>query len=178
MLLYFKGLIILTGIGILFLVVLLQVAVLKDHFSSFGELSSVVLEDAEAHNEGLIEKPSQRCSAVVTFTTRQSAERAYDGGKSWQGHNLQFMWLKAASNSNSSCGLQETSTPISSSGAQTLADLVTSESPSSTKGKSVGTQNGEPVANVEGTNPVEVPTSSLDNPPECDAPMDADKSKP
>ncbi|OAY83989.1 Zinc finger CCCH domain-containing protein 27 [Ananas comosus] len=154
-----------------------QVAVLKDHFSSFGELSSVVLEDAEAHNEGLIEKPSQRCSAVVTFTTRQSAERAYDGGKSWKGHNLQFMWLKATSNSNSSCGLQETSTPISSSGAHTLADLVISESPSSTKGKSVGVQNGEPVANVEGTNTVEVPTSSSEHPPECDVPMDADKSK-
>nr|CAD1836652.1 unnamed protein product [Ananas comosus var. bracteatus] len=154
------------------------VAVLKDHFSSFGELSSVVLEDAEAHNEGLIEKPSQRCSAVVTFTTRQSAERAYDGGKSWKGHNLQFMWLKATSNSNSSCGLQETSTPISSSGAHTLADLVISESPSSTKGKSVGVQNGEPVANVEGTNTVEVPTSSSEHPPECDVPMDADKSKP
>jgi RNA-binding protein 26 len=69
---------------------------LADHFSSFGELSSVVLEDTEAHNHDETLKPSLSCSACVTFTTRQSAEKAFIGGKSCKGHTLRFMWLTAS----------------------------------------------------------------------------------
>ncbi|KAF0924948.1 hypothetical protein E2562_015018 [Oryza meyeriana var. granulata] len=38
-------------------------SVLKDHFMSFGELSSVVLEDTEANNHDATLKPSLSCSA-------------------------------------------------------------------------------------------------------------------
>ncbi|TVU15723.1 hypothetical protein EJB05_39261 [Eragrostis curvula] len=75
---------------------------LVDHFSSFGELSSVVLEDTEGHNQDETLKPSLSCSACVTYTTRQSAEKAFLGGRSCKGHALRFMWLTASPGSNSS----------------------------------------------------------------------------
>jgi RNA-binding protein 26 len=50
---------------------------LKEHFSSYGDLSNVELEDLEANeSEGL-----KNCSACITFTARRSAERAYVNGK-------------------------------------------------------------------------------------------------
>ncbi|CAM0954159.1 unnamed protein product [Alopecurus aequalis] len=85
-------------------------SVLKDHFAAFGELSSVVLEDAEAHNHDTT-LPSLSCSACVTYTTRQSAEKAFITGKSCQGHMLRFMWLTASPGSNNQSRPQKTSIP-------------------------------------------------------------------
>ncbi|CAL5017290.1 unnamed protein product [Urochloa decumbens] len=90
-------------------------SVLADHFSSFGELSSVVLEDTEAHNHDATLKPSLSCSACVTYTTRQSAEKAFIGGKSCKGHTLRFMWLTASPGSNNHSRPQNTSIPIRAS---------------------------------------------------------------
>jgi RNA-binding protein 26 len=81
---------------------------LADHFSSFGELSSVVLEDTEAHNHDETLKPSLSCSACVTFTTRQSAEKAFIGGKSCKEHTLRFMWLTASPGLNNHPRSQKT----------------------------------------------------------------------
>lgn len=39
--------------------------------------------------------------ARVYFTTRHSAEKAYLSGKSWNGHNLQFSWMKSSSSNQS-----------------------------------------------------------------------------
>lgn len=86
-------------------------SVLKDHFAAFGELSSVVLEDAEAHNHDTT-LPSLSCSACVTYTTRQSAEKAFITGKSCKGHMLRFMWLTASPGSNNQLRPQKTSTPV------------------------------------------------------------------
>ncbi|KAM0862513.1 hypothetical protein ACQ4PT_045221 [Festuca glaucescens] len=73
--------------------------VLEDHFAAFGKLSSVLLEDTEAHNHDTT-LPSLSCSACVTYTTRQSAGKAFITGKSCKGHIATiyvvdgFSWLK------------------------------------------------------------------------------------
>ncbi|KAI8541438.1 hypothetical protein RHMOL_Rhmol08G0060600 [Rhododendron molle] len=75
---------------------LANVAVLKEHFSAYGELSAVEIEDVET-SESLA---SQNCSAHISFTTRLSAERAFLNGRCWQGHNLQFTWVLSSNSSN------------------------------------------------------------------------------
>ncbi|KAL3526084.1 hypothetical protein ACH5RR_014456 [Cinchona calisaya] len=79
---------------------LANVSVLKEHFSVYGDLSLVELEDfvpQESDNES----EASKISAHISFTTRRSAEKAFLNGKCWQGQNLQFMWL---TNSNTSKG--------------------------------------------------------------------------
>ncbi|XP_062225477.1 zinc finger CCCH domain-containing protein 27-like [Phragmites australis] len=103
---------------------------LADHFSSFGELSSVVLEDTEAHNHDATLKPSLSCSACVTYTTRQSAEKAFIGGKSCKGHTLRFMWLTASPGSNNHSRPQKSSIPSKASSISGHIQSMSSESPS------------------------------------------------
>lgn len=110
-----------------------QVAVIKDHFSHYGVISSVVLEDQEhTENEGL--RPSGNCSACITFSARHFAERAYQNGKCWEGHNLQFKWLTVSPNSSIDCGIEEISLclpPKISQNAGVQFNPVTSASSSS-----------------------------------------------
>ncbi|KAK1568708.1 hypothetical protein Q3G72_027791 [Acer saccharum] len=87
-----------------------DVAVMKEHFSSFGDLSTVELEDAEVHDGNSVLDTQKNCSARLSFATRRSAERAFMNGKCWQGHNLQFLWL-VSSNSNNDSGNIEISPP-------------------------------------------------------------------
>lgn len=108
----------------------LQESILVDHFSSFGEVSSVVLEDTEAHNHDATLKPSLSCSACVTYTTRQSAEKAFVGGKSCKGHALRFMWLTASPGSSNHCRPQNTSIPVRASSISGHTQSISSESPS------------------------------------------------
>ncbi|XAR51898.1 hypothetical protein NMG60_11006691 [Bertholletia excelsa] len=75
---------------------LANVAVLKEHFSAYGELSTVELENVESTDS----VTSKNCLALLSFTTRHSAERAFARGKHWQGHNLQFTWMPSTQNSN------------------------------------------------------------------------------
>ncbi|KAL6874391.1 hypothetical protein ACP4OV_013411 [Aristida adscensionis] len=105
-------------------------SVLAEHFSSFGELSSVVLEDTEAHNHDETLKPSLSCSACVTYATRQSAEKAFIGGKSCKGYTLRFMWLTASPGSNNHSGPQKTSVPARASNISGHTQSMSSESPS------------------------------------------------
>ncbi|KAL5216080.1 hypothetical protein ABZP36_007481 [Zizania latifolia] len=159
-------------------------SVLKDHFMSFGELSSVVLEDTEAYNHDATLKPSLSCSACVTYTTRQSAEKAFIGGKSCKGHTLRFMWLTASPGSSNHSRPQKTSIlarassvsgqtqnmPLESSPVRKISSTVTS-------GTAVKPHNESlPTAKSAKTS-VEIPkalssSSSLSNvecPPEHDA---------
>ncbi|KAI9176304.1 hypothetical protein LWI28_001022 [Acer negundo] len=87
-----------------------DVAVMKEHFSYYGDLSTVELEDGEVHDGNSVLDTQKNCSARLSFTTRRSAERAFLNGKCWQGHNLQFMWL-VSSNSNNDSGNIEISPP-------------------------------------------------------------------
>lgn len=83
---------------------------MKEHFSSFGDLSTVEVEDFDHYNDSANPELSDSRSARITFTTRRSAEKAFTNGKCLQGHNLKFMWLTTSSNPTSSSGRESSST--------------------------------------------------------------------
>ena len=66
---------------------------MKEHFSPYGELSAVELEDVQVND-------SSQQEAHITFTTRWAAERAFINGKCWNDHNLKFTWLTPTSSSS------------------------------------------------------------------------------
>ncbi|GAB4849246.1 hypothetical protein Ancab_004057 [Ancistrocladus abbreviatus] len=73
-----------------------DVDALRDHFSLYGELSNVELEDAGAQDgvdTANDPETARVCSARISFTTQGAAERAFVNGTSWHGNNLQFTWL-------------------------------------------------------------------------------------
>lgn len=140
---------------------LANIATLKDHFSSY-DVASVLLEEPETHGDDADQGPYRNCSACVNFSTRQSAEKAYLNGKSWQGHNLQFAWLKIFPISRSDCGIQKlppSLTPMGASNAEVRSVQVIPEPSSTSTGKSTSsiisevtlTGNREPM-DVEETN--------------------------
>ncbi|KAK9090351.1 hypothetical protein Sjap_023528 [Stephania japonica] len=110
-----------------------NVVTLREYFSSFGDLSTVELEDPDSDSIPANSEPSEKCSARITFRTRQSAERAFLNGKCWKGHNLQFSWLPSNKCSNEHNAKENfpiptptpTSTPI-------LRDLPNTEVPAET----------------------------------------------
>ncbi|GER47966.1 RNA recognition motif-containing family protein [Striga asiatica] len=79
---------------------LANVATLEEHFSAYGELSSVELEQEDTKDDS---KPAT-ITARVSFTTRHFAEKAFLHGKSWQGHKLQFTWSKSVISGKGSGG--------------------------------------------------------------------------
>lgn len=85
-------------------IALANIAALKDHFSLYGAVSKVEIEDSgedeslEGQNNS---EALKNCSARVSFATRHSAERAFLNGKSWQGFNLQFSWVTVSIPSSS-----------------------------------------------------------------------------
>ncbi|XP_042487020.1 zinc finger CCCH domain-containing protein 41-like, partial [Macadamia integrifolia] len=119
-----------------------NVATLKEHFQSFGDLATVELDSSDSHAGLAGLEPSANCSARITFATRRAAERAFLNGKCWQGHSLQFTWLATSSNSGNEQGGRENS-PIPNPGvpldAEVPSKTSTSGSSSSTTGKSAGT---------------------------------------
>ncbi|XP_054815094.1 zinc finger CCCH domain-containing protein 41 isoform X1 [Prosopis cineraria] len=82
---------------------LANAAVLKEHFSPYGEISAVELEDVRDH--------INQSEARISFTTRQAAERAFINGKSWKEHSLKFMWL-TPSNSSSDRKVSNSKEPV------------------------------------------------------------------
>ncbi|CAO2042059.1 unnamed protein product [Urochloa humidicola] len=142
-------------------------SILADHFSSFGELSSVVLEDTEAHNHDATLKPSLSCSACVTYTTRQSAEKAFIGGKSCKGHTLRFMWLTASPGSNNHSRTHSTSIPGgASSPVGKTSSTATSCMAAVPHNKSISTAESAKISPV-GISKASGSTSSLSSNDEC-----------
>lgn len=88
---------------------------MKEHFSSYGDLASVELEDGEVHEGDNGSGASKNCQVRVSFTARRSAERAFLNGKCWQGHNLHFTWLMPSSSSNDLGNKEKTSTSLKGS---------------------------------------------------------------
>ncbi|KAL3526396.1 hypothetical protein ACH5RR_011052 [Cinchona calisaya] len=82
---------------------LANVSVLEEHFSPYGDLSLVELEEFKSQDSDN-ESEASRISAHISFTTRRSAERAFLNAKCWQGQNLQFMWLTSSNNSKDNGG--------------------------------------------------------------------------
>ncbi|CAN7044905.1 hypothetical protein BRARA_B03308 [Brassica rapa] len=74
---------------------LADVAVLKEHFSSYGEVSKVELEDNASADSGKDqdETHNKSLAACVTFVKRSAAEKAFANAKSWQEHTLQLVWV-------------------------------------------------------------------------------------
>ncbi|KAE8706698.1 COPII coat assembly protein sec16-like [Hibiscus syriacus] len=68
-----------------------DVDVLKLHFSQYGDLVSVELQDMEEDEVG--SEASNNCSVLITYRARQSAEKAYANATCWNTHNLQFSWM-------------------------------------------------------------------------------------
>lgn len=79
----------------------MQVAALKEHFSAFGDLAGIELDASDSEPCGSGSVASSNRSALVTFTTRRSAEKAFSSANSWQGHSLQFAWMVPTSSSSS-----------------------------------------------------------------------------
>ncbi|KAM7520845.1 hypothetical protein LguiB_019807 [Lonicera macranthoides] len=100
---------------------LANVSVLKEHFSTFGDLSSVDLEDLESNDAG-DESAMSKTSAHISFRRRRSAEMAFLNGKCLKGHDLQFMWLASSNNSSKDIGVKEN--PSSSSKGSSDTDNV------------------------------------------------------
>lgn len=109
-----------------------DVAALEEHFSSYGDLASVVLEGSELQ-ETNDASASSDVSACVSFTTRRSAERAFLHGKSWQGHKLHFLWLSTINNTGKEVG---------SSGNLPAASNVPSDVDASTDNQKVADESG------------------------------------
>ncbi|XP_076942595.1 zinc finger CCCH domain-containing protein 41-like [Bidens hawaiensis] len=91
-----------------------NVVALKEHFSQFGDLSKVELDDLEPA-DSKNDTGNVKSSACVYFTNRHSAEKAFSNGKSWNGHNLQLSWLKSGNNGKN--GETPSSTPKGNSDA-------------------------------------------------------------
>ncbi|ESQ32693.1 hypothetical protein EUTSA_v10003632mg [Eutrema salsugineum] len=79
---------------------LADVAVLKEHFSSYGEVSKVELEGSASIDSGKNqdETYNENCGACVTFVKRSAAEKAFANAKCWQEHMLQLVWVTRQSN--------------------------------------------------------------------------------
>ncbi|KAL5572769.1 hypothetical protein UlMin_022366 [Ulmus minor] len=119
-----------------------NVDVLREHFSPYGDITNVEVEDVETSDGSSESEMSKECSARISFVTRRSAERAFVNGKCWEGHNLKFTWLTPNIPSNDQSG-RETS-PSRSKG-QSDADVPSEKgndqsrretSPSGLKGQS------------------------------------------
>ncbi|PIN21823.1 hypothetical protein CDL12_05456 [Handroanthus impetiginosus] len=82
---------------------LANVTALEEHFSAYGELLSVELEEPEVQetNDASVQS---HVSARISFTTRRFAEMAFLHGKSWRGHKLHFMWLTPTSTAKEGVG--------------------------------------------------------------------------
>jgi len=132
----------------------LQVATLKEYFSSYGDLSAVELEDEPSDYDGVGSETLKNCSACVTFTTRRSAERAFLNGKCWQGKDLKFVWLTSSTSSNEPGSGQNSSAPNCLVDTdQSVEKLACSDSQEASASGNGGTENSE-INN--GTGPIEL----------------------
>ncbi|KAJ0254102.1 Zinc finger CCCH domain-containing protein 41 [Hirschfeldia incana] len=113
---------------------LADVAVLKEHFSSYGEVSKVELEDNASTDSGKDqdETDKENRAACITFVKRSAAEKAFANAKCWQEHTLQFKWVTRQSNrenggSSNKNNLSVTSDHLSSKNKSTAS--VSSDDP-------------------------------------------------
>ncbi|GJR02142.1 zinc finger CCCH domain-containing protein 41 [Tanacetum coccineum] len=116
---------------------LIDVPKLKEHFSPYGDLLKVQLDDVEPI-EGDVDSKTSEVSACIYFTTRHAAEKAFLSSKSWKGHNLKFVWLNL-SNTKKDRVTKEASLPTSNGSSVSSTDpgVETSKSISQERSMSV-----------------------------------------
>ena len=100
---------------------------MREHFSPYGEISNVELEDVDTCNSGIESELSKDCSACVSFITRRSAERAFTAGKCWQGHDLKFVWLTSSTPRSDPSGIENS--PSTYKGSLLDANVMPEEAP-------------------------------------------------
>ncbi|PQQ00895.1 zinc finger CCCH domain-containing protein 41 [Prunus yedoensis var. nudiflora] len=129
-----------------FIYVPMKVAIMKEHFSSYGDLSNAELEDLESRDCGSELEASKDCSACITFTTRRSAERAFLNGKCWEGHDLKFMWLTSSISSNDRSGRENSPSTTTTPKGPLIADVEPADkvTDSGSQEAAAASGNGEP----------------------------------
>lgn len=120
---------------------------MKEHFSPYGDLSNVELEDAEACDSSSESETLKDFSARITFTTRRTAEKAFINGKCWQGHNLKFTWLASSAPSNDRSGKE--SSPSTPKGWSLDGDGEPGEKPTSIGSQEAASSGTGEVGNQE-----------------------------
>jgi hypothetical protein len=70
----------------------------------FGEVASVEVEDAKGHKIDTIQPLTANSNLRVSFTNRQSAERALVQGRWLQGQTLHLTWAPVSSSSQTTEG--------------------------------------------------------------------------
>ncbi|KAL5725468.1 hypothetical protein ACHQM5_008609 [Ranunculus cassubicifolius] len=107
-----------------------NVVTMKEHFSTYGDVSAVELEGPKTDSDSASSEPYGNCAATITFTTRRSAEIAFVNGKGWKGHNLKFSWVVVSSITNSNGGRENSpvDTPKGTEDADVQAETVGSGS--------------------------------------------------
>ncbi|CAM8999809.1 unnamed protein product [Rhodiola kirilowii] len=61
-----------------------NIVTLREHFSPYGEVSEVELVNID----------TDECpAALIRFNTQLSADKAFQSGQCWKGHDLQFTWV-------------------------------------------------------------------------------------
>ncbi|KAH0984704.1 hypothetical protein GBA52_011881 [Prunus armeniaca] len=123
-----------------------NVAIMKEHFSPYGDLSNAELEDLESRDCGSESEASKDCSACITFTTRRSAERAFLNGKCWEGHDLKFMWLTSSISSNDRSGRENSPSTTTTPKGPLIADVEPADevADSGSQEAAAASGNGEP----------------------------------
>ncbi|KAK1432747.1 hypothetical protein QVD17_09645 [Tagetes erecta] len=91
---------------------LADVAVLREHFSPYGDLSKVHIDEVNPNTPNV--------AAQIHFRTRHAAEKAFLGGKTWKGHNLQFVWLNSIDSSQDDV-VRKTQSPFPKDSPKTIS---------------------------------------------------------
>ncbi|CAI9111483.1 OLC1v1011711C1 [Oldenlandia corymbosa var. corymbosa] len=139
---------------------LANVSALKDHFSTYGDLSLVEVEDIEPQDNSVCEPETSKISARISFTNRRSAERAFLNGKSWQGENLQFKWLMSSKAGKEISGKENPPTSLKSSPSDANIQSSGEVSNHVTGSSDVNIQSSGEVANhVTGSSDVNIQSS-------------------
>lgn len=163
-----------------------NVTVMKEHFSNYGDISVLELEDLEAYSGDDCSGQSGNLSAVIAYTTRRSSEMAFANGKCWKGHNLKFSWVVGHSNSTNSHSGKEnspTSNPKGTPDTELLTETAMGDSTSSVS--KVAARNEELEESSKGKNDTtepmdllshsgETPLLSSHTPSKEDTPIDED----
>ncbi|KAJ0962525.1 hypothetical protein J5N97_027647 [Dioscorea zingiberensis] len=102
---------------------LANVGALKEHFSSFGDLSSVVIEEPEGYTADAGLEMFSNCSARITFSSCSSAEEAFLVADHWQGHNLQVKWLEETPDASDKYNNASESLPHSTAGGASYISI-------------------------------------------------------
>ncbi|XP_050383611.1 zinc finger CCCH domain-containing protein 41 [Argentina anserina] len=138
-----------------------NVAVIKEHFAPYGDISNVELEDLESHDCGSALDVSEKCSARITFATRRSAEKAFLNGKCWEGCDLKFVWLTSSNSSNGGEKSPSTTGPLSADvqSAHKVASTTSQDASASGDAESEHSERKDCVEHMEVGEPSE-PSSS------------------